>query len=76
MFLTGIMTENEQILRVEAEAAVKEIAFAVKEVELSKTLACTDEIVFMNVLTKEDKPLCVKLTVKGFQVSNELKKFF
>ena len=59
---------EEQILRVEAQEAVKEIAFAVKEVNLSKTLECTEEIVYMNVLTKENQPLCIRLTVKGFQV--------
>ncbi len=59
---------DEHVLKIEAQAAVKEVAFAVKSVEMSKTLPATEELVYLNLRTKEDVPFCVELTVSGFRV--------
>lgn len=62
------MDEEEHVLKVEAEEAVKEIAYAVQEVSLSTSLPSNDEIVYLNVKTKEGHAFCVELTAQGFRV--------
>ena len=62
--------ENEdKVLRIEAEAAVREVAFAVDDVKISDILPNTDENVYMNLKTKEKAIFCVELSVQGFRVS-------
>ena len=66
----SFFAENEEkILQIEAEAAVKEVRFAVDEVQLSKKLESTEENVYMNLKTKEEAIFCVQLSVQGFRVS-------
>lgn len=60
---------DNKVLKIEAEEAIKEVAFAVSVVELSRRLPCTDELVHMNVQTKEGEHYCVELSVQGFRVS-------
>ena len=55
-------------LRIEANEVIKEVAYAVKNVELSNKLTNTDEQIYLNIETKEGNPYCVELSVKGFQV--------
>ena len=65
-----ISDSDSKILRIEVEAAIKEVAFAVDYVELSRTLPCTDNLVYFNLRTKESEVFCVELTVQGFRVSH------
>ena len=58
----------EQLLRIEADAAVQEVGFAVKHVEISRTLPQTNERVYMNLTTKETQSYCVEFSVQGFRV--------
>ena len=58
----------EQLLRIEADAAVQEVEFAVKCVEISKALPNTKEHVYMNLTTKEGQSFCVEFSVQGFRV--------
>ncbi|XP_070550632.1 GSK3-beta interaction protein-like [Ptychodera flava] len=60
--------EQCRLMAVEAEAAVQEVSFAVKSVEISETLPKKDEVVYLNLLTKEDEKYCVELSLKGFRV--------
>ncbi|KAI0231470.1 GSK3-beta interaction protein [Lamellibrachia satsuma] len=58
----------QQLLRIEADAAVQEVEFAVKHVEISKALPNTKEQVYMNLTTKEGQSFCVEFSVQGFRV--------
>ena len=58
----------EHLLRIEADAAVQEVEFAVKCVEISKALPNTKEQVYMNLTTKEGQSFCVEFSVQGFRV--------
>ena len=58
----------EHLLRIEANAAVQEVEFAVKRVEISKALPNTKEQVYMNLTTKEGQSFCVEFSVQGFRV--------
>ena len=60
---------DEKILRIEAQEIVKEVAFAVKKVEISSRLPNCEDLVYLNICTKEDTCYCVELSVRGFQVS-------
>ena len=59
---------EEKVLKIEAQEAVKEISFAVDYVEISKVLEQTVDCVYMNLKTKEGDCFCVELTVQGFRV--------
>ena len=61
---------DEKVLRIEAQEIVKEVAFAVEKVEISKTLPSSEDLVHLNIQTKENTSYCVELSVRGFQVSN------
>ena len=65
----SVYIDEEKLLRIEAEGAIKEIAFAVNSVEVSSKLPNTDDVVYLNLTTKEDERFCVELTVLGFRVS-------
>lgn len=59
---------EDHILKIEAQEAVREVAFAVKSVEMSKSLPVTAELVYLNLRTKEDVLYCVELSISGFRV--------
>ncbi|XP_074610091.1 GSK3-beta interaction protein-like isoform X2 [Acropora palmata] len=65
------MDEEEIDFRVEAEAVMKDIGFTVKSINISSKLPASRECVYLNVLTKESKCLCVELSVLGFLVVGE-----
>ena len=56
-------------MRIEAEEAIKEIQFAVAFAELSTNLSRTDDLVYINLQTKEGESFCVELCIQGFRVS-------
>lgn len=63
------MADTEKYtLKIEVEEVMKEIAFAVKHVQMSRKLENDDERVFFNLETKEDNCYCIELTPKGFRV--------
>ena len=55
-------------LKIEATEVVKEIRYAVHDVNLSDKLPNTDELVFMNIETQEKQKLCIELSAQGFRV--------
>lgn len=63
------MEEEEIDFKVEAELVIEDIGFTVESINISKKLPCSRECVYLNVLTKERKSLCVELSVLGFRVS-------
>ena len=63
------MDEEEIDFKVEAEAVIEDIGFTVKSISVSRKLPSSRECVYLNVLTKECKSLCIELSVLGFRVS-------
>lgn len=59
---------TDHILKIEAQEVVKEVAYAVNFVEISKVLQCAEQIVYLNLQTKEGDVFCVELSVSGFRV--------
>ncbi|KAK3097663.1 hypothetical protein FSP39_011894 [Pinctada imbricata] len=60
--------EENYSLKIEAEEVVKEVKFAVENVETSQILPKSDQMVYMNIQTKEGNIYCVELSVQGFRV--------
>jgi len=54
---------------IEAEEAIKEIQYAVAFAELSDKLSRRDDLVYINLRTKEGESYCVELCLQGFRVS-------
>ena len=68
--LCPLVMEEEQIdFKLEAEAVIADIGFAVKSISLSTKLPSSRECVFLNVLTKECQSMCIELSILGFRVS-------
>lgn len=63
------MEEEEIDFKVEAGLVIEDIGFTVESISISKNLPSSRECVYLNVLTKERKSLCVELSVLGFRVS-------
>ena len=63
------MEEEEIDFKVEAEAVIEDISFTVISISISSKLPASCECVYLNVLTKEHKSLCIELSVLGFRVS-------
>jgi len=58
---------------IEAEEAIKEIKYAVAFAELSSKLSRSDDLVYINLQTKEGNTYCVELCLQGFRVSSHTK---
>ncbi|XP_052088779.1 GSK3-beta interaction protein-like [Mytilus californianus] len=62
------MDHDEHTLRIEAEEVVKEVSYAVKFVIISPNLPSNNQLVYLNLETKENEEFCVELSVRGFRV--------
>lgn len=56
-------------MRLEAEAVVNDVLFAVSNMFVSKTLPCAEDVAYINVETKERGRYCVELTDSGLRVN-------
>ncbi|XP_003730505.3 GSK3B-interacting protein [Strongylocentrotus purpuratus] len=66
---SSLLNESDiKLMKIEADAAVQEVAFAVKHVEISSKLPASDDVVYLNIVTKENDTFCIELTVQGFRV--------
>ena len=63
------MDDEEIDFKVEAEMVIADIGFAVEEMSISNKLPSSREYVYLNILTKEHRSICVELSVLGFRVS-------
>ncbi|XP_059816460.1 GSK3-beta interaction protein isoform X1 [Hypanus sabinus] len=55
-------------MRVEAEAVVNDVNFAVNHMAVSKMLPIREDVAFINVETKERNRYCLELTEAGLRV--------
>lgn len=68
--------DSEYTLKIEAQVVAKEIAYAVKSVEISNVLPSTNSLVYLNLETKDNQKYCVSLSDQGFRVSVVVFVFF
>lgn len=59
-------------MRLEAEAIVSDVLFAVSNMFVSKTLTSSLDLAFINVETREGKRYCLELSEAGLRVSAEV----
>ena len=64
------MIDDDRALTIEANEVIREIAYAVKFVEISTTIPATTNLVYINLTTKENQHMCVELSLQGFRVRN------
>lgn len=50
---------------------IADIGFAVEEMSISNKLPSSREYVYLNILTKEHRSICVELSVLGFRIVGE-----
>ncbi|XP_053141631.1 GSK3B-interacting protein isoform X2 [Hemicordylus capensis] len=55
-------------MRVEAEAVVNDVLFAVSNMFVSKSLSCAEDVAYINVETRERNRYCLELTEAGLRV--------
>ncbi|KAM6171316.1 LOW QUALITY PROTEIN: GSK3B-interacting protein [Erethizon dorsatum] len=66
--LNGFEGTDVKDMRLEAEAVVNDVLFAVKNMFVSKSLRCADDVAYINVETKERNRYCLELTEAGLRV--------
>ncbi|VDK78212.1 unnamed protein product [Litomosoides sigmodontis] len=62
---------GDSLLEKEALAAIREIGFAVRMISLPESLPRTADLVFMNLITLEDRTYCIELTHRGWRVASD-----
>lgn len=55
-------------MRLEAEAVVNDVLFAVAEMYVSQSLNCASDVAYINVETREGNRYCLELTEAGLRV--------
>ncbi|XP_004699181.1 GSK3B-interacting protein isoform X1 [Echinops telfairi] len=55
-------------MRLEAEAVVSDVLFAVNSMRVSRSLRCADDVAYINVETREGSRYCLELTEAGLRV--------
>ncbi|XP_033622764.1 GSK3B-interacting protein isoform X3 [Fukomys damarensis] len=65
--LNGFEGSDVKDMRLEAEAVVNDVLFAVKNMFVSKSLRCADDVAYINVETKERNRYCLELTEAGLR---------
>lgn len=68
--LNGFDGTDIKDMRLEAEAVVNDVLFAVNNMFVSKNLRCADDVAYINVETRERNRYCLELTEAGLRVSH------
>ncbi|CAJ0585594.1 unnamed protein product, partial [Mesorhabditis spiculigera] len=67
---TCVNCEPKGLLEEESEAAIKELSFAVTSLCVSEMLPRTENLMFLNLTTKEGTSYCIELTEKGWRIAS------
>uniref|UniRef100_A0A915PP72 GSKIP domain-containing protein n=1 Tax=Setaria digitata TaxID=48799 RepID=A0A915PP72_9BILA len=62
---------GDSLLEKEALAAIREVGFAVRMISLPESLPRTTDLIFMNLITLEDRMYCIELTQRGWRVASD-----
>ncbi|XP_012782208.1 GSK3B-interacting protein isoform X2 [Ochotona princeps] len=65
--LNGFEGADMKDMRLEADAVVNDVLFAVNNMFVSKSLRCADDVAYINVETKERSRYCLELTEAGLR---------
>lgn len=63
-------------MRLEAEAVVNDVLFAVAEMYVSQSLDSALDVAYINVETREGNRYCLELTEAGLRVRHANRRFF
>ncbi|XP_045671740.1 GSK3B-interacting protein isoform X1 [Ursus americanus] len=66
--LNGFEEADMKDMKLEAEAVVNDVLFAVNNMFVSKNLRCADDVAYINVETRERNRYCLELTEAGLRV--------
>ena len=63
--------DEEEIINFthEAQRSLEEVAYAIREGTLSQCLSSSGNCAYINITTKEDKKVTVRLSTRGFEVA-------
>ncbi|XP_059152370.1 GSK3B-interacting protein-like [Physella acuta] len=64
----NMLIDDDKALNIEATEVVKEIAYAVKYVQISTVLPADRNLIYINITTKENRNMCIELSLQGFRV--------
>ncbi|VDK20389.1 unnamed protein product [Taenia asiatica] len=59
--------EGDKLCTVEAEAAVSETAFGVRDIRVAEGLPFSESLAYINLTTLEGEKLCVEISAAGFR---------
>lgn len=59
---------DEENWKLEAQAVINDIKLHVKQVNLSEILPSTNQLIYFNVTTLENKNYCIELSSVGFRI--------
>lgn len=59
---------DEENWKVEAEAVIKDLKAHVKEANVSKKVPNSNQLIYVNITTLENRNYCVELSSSGFRV--------
>lgn len=59
--------EADKLCTLEAEAAVAETAFGVRDIRIAEALTFSESLAYLNLTTLEGECLCVEISAGGFR---------
>ncbi|KAH9277599.1 GSK3-beta interaction protein [Echinococcus granulosus] len=60
-------SEGDKLCTLEAEAAVSETAFGVRDIRVAEALPFSESLAYINLTTLEGEKLCVEISAAGFR---------
>ncbi|VDL31395.1 unnamed protein product [Hymenolepis diminuta] len=64
---TTSLSDAEKLCTLEAEAAVSETAFGVRDIRIAEALPFSESLAYLNLTTLEGERLCVEISARGFR---------
>lgn len=61
------LSDAEKLCTLEAEAAVSETAFGVRDIRIAEALPFSESLAYLNLTTLEGERLCVEISARGFR---------
>lgn len=60
-------SDAEKLCSSEANAAVKETAFGVRDIRIAEALPFNESLAYLNLTTLEGEKLCIEISASGFR---------
>ena len=65
--VSSLEEEADKLCTLEAEAAVAETAFGVRDIRIAEGLPFSETLAYLNLTTLEGEKLCVEISAAGFR---------